>query len=149
MSLHEDLRQFVLDRVASAEPRLTSVSVTDAYIRRQEASGAWFVVHNDQRVAEYGGVQQIVRAHLRDIMPENPESEKEQLEILPETKLLRERYSVKDEGGGEYYVERSALTEDEMEQIATRFEKLSARYYRHAKALRADWHRTHSLVEIS
>ncbi len=149
MSLHEDLRLFVLDRVASAVPRLTSMMITDAFVRRQEASGAWLAVEHDQRSAEFGGVQQIVRAHLRDIVPEHPESETEQLNMLPETTLLRARYSVKGDSDTEYYVQRSALTEDEMEQIATRFEQLSTRYRRHAKALRTDWHRTHNLVAVS
>ncbi len=149
MSLHEALRVFVLDCVASTEPRLTSASITTTFVHAQEDHGAWVVVGDIQRSAQYGGVQQIVRALLRDLIPENPDDDPTQLEMLPETQLLRERYSVREEDGSEYYVERSALSEEEMERIATRFEKLSARYARHASALRKDWHRTHSLIAAS
>lgn len=152
MSLHEAVREFVVARIESgAERRLTAPGLTDAFMRDRVDLGAWVAVPDDQLAAQYIGLTQVVREKLRLIVPDRPEprDEPDQMPLIPENKLLNEYYSVKGEGDDEHYVRRSDLSEDEMRQITKRFRALSVHYNRHAKALEADWHRTHQpeLVE--
>lgn len=102
-----------------------------------------------EREASYIGVAQVARDVLRnrhnaEWSARDAESKTMRLD-LPEESLLNDAYSV--QRSGEYvYVDREAMTREDMEYVCAKFLALSQHFDLAARAVRADWMRRNQMV---